>query len=79
MIADSIAQLCFFLKVHIIKVKTKKRKTKIEEIQNRRNAKSGKPVNHLRTFLYDPKAITKDGLNCMFRGKLTSTLLWLNF
>ena len=37
---------------------------------------NGFTVNHLRTFWYDLKAIsiTKDGLNSMFRGKLTSTL-----
>ena len=34
----------------------------------------GFTVNHLRTFWYDLKAVIKDGLNCMFRDKLTSTL-----
>ena len=34
----------------------------------------GFTVNHLRVFWYDLKGVIKDGLNCMFRDKLTSTL-----
>ena len=34
----------------------------------------GFTVNHLRTFWYDLKAVTKDGLNCMFRDEPISTL-----
>ena len=34
----------------------------------------GFTVNHLRNFWYDLKAVTKDGINCMFWDKLTSTL-----